>query len=50
VVPLYNLDVASNRTFFVGARGTLVHDNTLPAPRVEPFDAVPTFATASGGP
>ncbi|HEV3120931.1 MAG TPA: polymorphic toxin-type HINT domain-containing protein [Isosphaeraceae bacterium] len=50
VVPLYNLDVASNRTFFVGARGTLVHDNTLPAPSVEPFDAVPSLVTASGGP
>jgi hypothetical protein len=43
VAPLFNLDVAATRTFFVGAGDTLVHDNTLPAPRVTPFDAVPTL-------
>jgi hypothetical protein len=48
-VPLYNLDVARNRTFFVGVRGTLFHDNTLPAPRLEPFDALPSLVTAKDG-
>jgi hypothetical protein len=40
VEPLYNLDVAGSRTFFVGIQGVLVHDNTLPAVRGTPFDAV----------
>jgi hypothetical protein len=39
VEPLYNLDVAESRTFFVGAHSALVHDNTLPAARSMPFDA-----------
>jgi hypothetical protein len=40
VVPVYNLDVASAHTFFVGARDCLVHDNTQPGPAVLPFDAL----------
>jgi hypothetical protein len=40
VEPLYNLDVAESRSFFVGVEGALVHDNTLPAARGTPFDAV----------
>jgi hypothetical protein len=40
VVPVYNLDVASAHTFFVGARDCLVHDNTQPSPAVLPFDAL----------
>ncbi len=41
VVPVYNLDVALARTFFVGEHDALVHDNTLPEPRQKPFDRVP---------
>ena len=41
--PLYNLDVAESRSFFVGDHGALVHDNTLPASRTAPFDAEPVF-------
>jgi hypothetical protein len=40
VEPLYNLDVAGSRSFFVGSHGALVHDNTLPAARSTGFDAV----------
>jgi hypothetical protein len=39
--PLFNLDVAGGRTFFVGTHDTLVHDNTLPDAKIKPFDAVP---------
>ncbi len=48
VQPLYNLDVAGSRTFFAGAKGLLVHDNTLPDPRLKPFDALPVVE--AGGP
>ena len=37
--PVYNLDVARSRTFFVGRTDALVHDNTPPAPVRTPFDA-----------
>jgi hypothetical protein len=40
VVPVYNLDVALARTFFVGNHDALVHDNTLPDPRQKAFDLV----------
>ncbi len=40
VVPVYNLDVAEARTFFVGNHDALVHDNTLPDPRLKAFDQV----------
>jgi hypothetical protein len=46
VVPVYNLDVARKRTFFVGSSGALVHDNTLPDPRLTPFDAPPILKPA----
>jgi tetratricopeptide (TPR) repeat protein len=39
VAPLFNLDVAGSRTFFVGRHDALVHDNTLPDPGIKPFDA-----------
>jgi hypothetical protein len=41
--PVFNLDVAESRTYFVGGSAMLVHDNTLPPPHpVEaPFDRVP---------
>lgn len=47
VVPVYNLDVARKRTFFVGAAGVLVHDNTLPLVRLAPFDAPPVIKPAA---
>jgi hypothetical protein len=40
-VPVYNLDVAATRTYFVGGYDLLVHDNTLPDPRAVLFDATP---------
>jgi tetratricopeptide (TPR) repeat protein len=43
VEPLYNLDVAHNRSFFVGTTGVLVHDNTLPSARLTPFDTPPNL-------
>jgi hypothetical protein len=45
--PLFNLDVDGGRTFFVGEHDTLVHDNSLPAARLEPFDATPELVVAS---
>lgn len=47
--PVYNLDVANTRSFFVGRGGAFVHDNTPPSPETEPFDAAPELA-AVGGP
>jgi hypothetical protein len=40
VQPVFNLDVAGDHDFFAGAAAALVHDNTLPELRLEPFDAV----------
>ena len=39
--PVFNLDVASSRTYFVGAKDALVHDNTLPDTHSKHFDATP---------
>jgi Pretoxin HINT domain len=36
---VYNLDVADDADFFAGHATALVHDNTLPDPRLTPFDA-----------
>jgi hypothetical protein len=47
VVPVFNLDVARKRSFFVGQSGMLVHDNTLPEARLTPFDAPPTLKPAA---
>ena len=47
VVPLFNLDVARNRTFFVGRHDALVHDNTPPDPRLDPFDAGASLAVSA---
>lgn len=44
VQPVYNLDVADSRSFFVGKLGALVHDNSLPTTTITPFDAVPDLA------
>jgi hypothetical protein len=46
VQPVYNLDVAVHRDFFVGHGGALVHDNSLPGPRDAVFDAAPSLAQA----
>jgi hypothetical protein len=37
---VYNLDVADEADFFAGSAAALVHDNTLPDPRIVPFDRV----------
>jgi hypothetical protein len=53
VQPVYNLDVAQDRDFFVGGQGALVHDNSLPSPVPEPYDAAPDLAAdapSPGGP
>ena len=47
VQPLYNLDVAGSRTFFVGGTVVLVHDNTLPDHRLKPFDILPAVELTS---
>jgi hypothetical protein len=47
VQPLYNLDVAGSRTFFVGRTILLVHDNTLPEHRQKPFDTLPVVYSTS---
>jgi Pretoxin HINT domain len=38
---VYNLDIAEDADFFAGNAAALVHDNTLPDPRLVPFDASP---------
>jgi hypothetical protein len=43
--PVYNLDVAENRDFFVGSKGLLVHDSNFVKPLPEPFDLAPDLAT-----
>jgi ribosomal protein S11 len=49
VQPVFNLDVAERRSFFVGASGALVHDNSLVDPVLHPFDAPhPTASSAVG--
>ena len=41
VQPVFNLDVAENRDFFVGKQGCLVYDFSLVQPVLAPFDHVP---------
>lgn len=46
VVPVYNLDVADDHTFFVGENDVLVHDNSFPdSSRIVPFDAIDRSAS-----
>ncbi len=45
VQPVFNLDVADAHDFFAGSAAALVHDNTLPDTRLQPFDATPAFST-----
>jgi hypothetical protein len=49
VQPVSNLDVAQCRSFFVGASGALVHDNSLVDPVLHPFDAPSAPAVAAAG-
>lgn len=44
VQPVYNAEVASGRSFFVGKTGLLVHDNSLVRQSAEPFDAPGSLA------
>jgi tetratricopeptide (TPR) repeat protein len=45
--PVFNLDVAQNRDFFVGTNGLLVHDFGFVQPVLEPFDREPDLTTLS---
>jgi hypothetical protein len=47
VQPVFNLEVAEGQSFFVGAQGLLVHDNSLVRPELQPFDAEANLAAAS---
>ncbi len=47
VQPVFNLEVADGRDFFVGREGVLVHDNSLVEPTPTPFDAPPALASAA---
>jgi Pretoxin HINT domain len=47
--PVYNLDIAGNRDFFVGTKGMLVHDFSFVQPVLEPFDRRPQLATQAPG-
>ena len=40
-VPVFNLDIASHHTYFVGEHDYLVHDNTYPSTSTGLFDAPP---------
>lgn len=50
VQKVYNLDVGETASFFVGIAGALVHDNTLPSPVLQPFDAQPVLEAADSAP
>ena len=46
---VYNLDIADEADFFAGTAAALVHDNTLPDPRLVPFDAAGSVAPIPAG-
>ena len=48
--PVFNLEVAEGKSFFVGRLGTLVHDNSLVEATPEPFDGVRTLAKLNDKP
>ncbi len=48
VQPVYNLEVAEGRSYFVGERGALVHDYSPAQPVSGAFDAVPRTADLAG--
>jgi hypothetical protein len=45
VQPVYNLDVAEDRNFFVGKQGCLVYDFSIVQPVETPFDRQPDLAS-----
>ncbi len=47
VQPVFNLEVAEGRSFFVGRVGALVHDNSLVEATPNPFDAPPAVASVA---
>lgn len=49
IQPVFNLDVASAKTFYVGRGAALVHDNSVPDLRDLPFDAVPILKPEKAG-
>jgi hypothetical protein len=49
VQPVFNLDVADSHSFFAGPGAALVHDNTVPGLRLEPFDAPMVLAENEAG-
>jgi Pretoxin HINT domain len=48
--PVYNLDVADDRDFFVGGKGLLVHDFSFVEPVAAPFDREPELASLAAPP
>jgi hypothetical protein len=48
--PVYNLDVAEDRDFFVGGKGLLVHDYSFVQPVLAPFDREPDLTAPSAAP
>jgi hypothetical protein len=48
--PVYNLDVADDRDFFVGGKGLLVHDFSFVQPVSTPFDREPELASLAPSP
>jgi hypothetical protein len=48
--PVYNLDVADNRDFFVGGKGLLVHDFSFVQPVSTPFDREPELTSIAPPP
>ena len=48
--PVYNLDVADDRDFFVGTKGLLVHDFSFVQPVLAPFDREPDLTSPAAAP
>ena len=48
--PVFNLEVAGHRSFFVGKAGMLVHDNSLVETVASPFDAPPPLVAKAKAP
>jgi hypothetical protein len=44
-IPVFNLDVADAHSFFVAESGFLVHDNSIPGLRLDPFDRIDATPT-----
>jgi len=50
VRPVFNLEVGSSHSYFVGRRGALVHDDSPVRPVADPFDAETDRPRAGDGP